>query len=81
MRGTAGLLLTTADRSHGVVLMRRQMNGAVRRRISVLWLRDGGWTAERVGEADRTAAAKMAALSEDFRGCGPMARHLGLQIA
>ena len=47
----AGLLLLASDRSHFLVLMRRQMNSAIHRRINALLLLDDGWTAERVAEA------------------------------
>jgi transposase len=47
----AGAVLTPADRTHFLAMMRRQTNSAVHRRMNALLLLDDGWTAERVAEA------------------------------
>jgi transposase len=47
----AGALLPPADRAYFLVMLRRQLNSAVHRRMNALLLLDDGWTAERVAEA------------------------------
>ncbi len=47
----AGAVLKAADRAHLLVMMRRQTNSHVHRRMNVLLLLDDGWTAERIAEA------------------------------
>lgn len=47
----AGLILSPADRAHFLVLMRRQLNSAVHRRLNVLLLLDDGWTPARIAAA------------------------------
>ena len=47
----AGLILKPEDRAHFLVLMRRQTNSAVHRRINVLLLFDDGWTSARIAAA------------------------------
>jgi transposase len=46
-----GVVLSAADRAQFLVLMRRQLNSAVHRRLNVLLLLDDGWSAERIAEA------------------------------
>ena len=47
----AGMVLTAAERSHLLRMMRRQTPSAVHRRMNVLLLLDDGWAAERIAEA------------------------------
>ena len=44
-------MLTPADRTHLLRMMRRQTNSHVHRRMNTLLLLDDGWTAERIAEA------------------------------
>lgn len=47
----SGAVLSPEDRAYFLVLMRRQGNSAVHRRVNALLLLDDGWSAERVAEA------------------------------
>lgn len=47
----SGVILSAADRSQLLRRMRQQTAGKVHRRMNVLLLLDGGWTAERIAEA------------------------------
>jgi transposase len=47
----AGAVLTAADRTHLLRMMRRQTNSHVHRRMNVLLLLDDGWAVERIAEA------------------------------
>jgi transposase len=47
----SGTVLSSADRAYFLVMMRRQTNSAVHRRMNALLLLDDGWSAERVAEA------------------------------
>jgi transposase len=47
----AGTMLTPADRTHLLRMMRRQTSSHVHRRMNTLLLLDDGWTAERIAEA------------------------------
>lgn len=61
----AGLVLTPDDRAHFLVLMRRQMNSAVHRRVNVLLLPDEGWSVARIAAAlylDESTVAEHRAL-------------------
>lgn len=51
MTGMAGAVLSAADRTHFLAMLRRQTNSAVHRRMNALLLFDDGWTAKRVAEA------------------------------
>ncbi len=46
-----GMVLSAGDRAQFLVLMRRQLNSAVHRRLNVLLLLDDGWPADRIAEA------------------------------
>jgi transposase len=47
----AGAVLPPDERAYLLVMMRRQLNSAVHRRMNVLLLLDDGWAAERIAEA------------------------------
>ena len=47
----AGAILTPADRTYLLRMMRRQTNSHVHRRMNVLLLLDDGWSVERIAEA------------------------------
>ena len=61
----AGLLLSLEDRAHFLALMRRQLNSAVHRRLTVLLLLDDGWRLARIAAAlslDESTVAEPRAL-------------------
>ena len=47
----AGAILSPAERTHLLRMMRRQTNSHVHRRMNVLLLLDDGWPVERIAEA------------------------------
>lgn len=73
----AGLTLSPEDRAHLFLLMRRQLNSAVHRRVNVLLLLDDGWSVARIASAlylDASTVAEHRALSGTPAGGSTISR-------